>query len=279
MVSPLLMLLLGQEPARRPSLTGTIEKLPAFASKALGNARDVLVYLPPSYATEPKRRYPVVYFHDGQNVFDGATSFIPNQEWRADETAEAMINAGLIEPIIMVAIANAGAARADEFLPTRFTFRGSTIGGKADDYGKMIAQEIKPEIDRRYRTQAGANRTALIGSSFGGIVSLHLGLTRPNTFGMLGIMSPSVWVDERVMIKRVDELKSRPGLRIWLDMGTTEGGTDGVRDARNLRDALTAKGWRTGRDLMYYEEPHGEHNEAAWARRLPLVFSYFFGKK
>lgn len=276
-MSPLLMLLIGQEPARRPSLTGTIEKLPAFASQALGNSRDILVYLPPNYANEPKRRYPVAYFHDGQNVFDGATSFIPNQEWRADETAEAMINAGLIEPIIIVAVANAGAARGDEFLPTRFTFRGSTIGGKADDYGRMLADEIKPEIDRRFRTRRDAASTAVIGSSFGGILSLHLGLSRPNTFGKIGVMSPSVWVDERVMIKRVSELKTRPKLKVWLDIGSTEG-PDAARDTRDLRDALVAKGWRTGRDVLYFEEPRGEHNEAAWARRLPMVFKYLFGK-
>ncbi|MCC7435144.1 MAG: alpha/beta hydrolase [Methanoregulaceae archaeon] len=277
MLSPLLMLLIGQEPARRPSLTGTIEKLPAFESKALGNSRDVLVYLPPNYANEPKRRYPVAYFHDGQNVFDGATSFIPNQEWRADETAEAMINAGLIEPIIIVAVANAGAARGDEFLPTRFTFRGSTIGGKADDYGRMLADEIKPEIDRRFRTRKDATSTAVIGSSFGGILSLHLGLSRPKTFGKIGVMSPSVWVDERVMIKRVAELTTRPKLKVWLDIGSTEG-PDAARDTRDLRDALLTKGWRTGRDVLYFEEPRGEHNEAAWARRLPMVFKYLFGK-
>lgn len=278
MLSPLLMLLmLGQEPTRRPSLTGTIVKLPAFVSKALGNSRDILVYLPPNYANEPKRRYPVAYFHDGQNVFDGATSFIPNQEWRADETAEAMINADMIEPIIIVAVANAGAARADEYLPTRFTFRGSTIGGKADDYGRMLADEIKPEIDRRFRTRKDAASTAVIGSSFGGVLSLHLGLSRADTFGKIGVMSPSVWVDERVMIKRVAQLKTRPKLKVWLDTGAAEGG-DAVRDTRDLREALLAKGWRSGRDVLYFEEPRGEHNEAAWARRLPMVFSYLFGK-
>lgn len=279
LLAPLAALALAaQEPARKPSLTGTIERMPAFESKILKRSRDLLVYLPPNYASEPKRRYPVVYFHDGQNVFDGATSFIANQEWRADETAEALIRAGMIEPIIMVAIPNAGMERANEFLPTRFTFRGSTIGGQADDYGRMIVEEIKKAVDAKFRTKTDAGNTALIGSSFGGIVTLHLGLTHPDVFGKLGVLSPSVWVDNRVMLKRVAALTKKPNLRIWADMGGAEG-PEGLADARALRDALLAKGWRLNRDLIHYEEPLAEHNEAAWARRLPLILNYLFGKK
>lgn len=269
------LLLLAQEPARKPTLTGTIERLPAFESKTLGNRRDILVYLPPNYAKDAKRRYPVAYFHDGQNVFDGATSFIPNQEWRADETAQAMIEAGLIEPIIMVAVPNMGAERANEYLPTRFKMRDSEIGGKADDYGKFLAEELKPVIDRKFRTQAG--RSALIGASLGGIVSLHLGLTRPKTFSLLGVMSPSVWVDDRVMLRKIAGLPKRPNVKLWVDMGGSEG-PSALDDARKLRDALADKGWKQGRDLLYFEEANAEHNEAAWARRLPLVLHFFFGK-
>lgn len=268
----------GQGPAPTPSLTGNVEKITAFESATLKNKRDILVYLPSDYEKDPKRRFPVLYLHDGQNVFDGATSFIAGQEWRADETAEAMIQAGLIEPIIMVAIPNMGAERANEFLPTRFSFRGSEIGGRADAYGRMIADELKPLIDKRFRTKSDAQNTGLVGSSFGGIVTLHLGLTRSNTFGKLGVLSPSVWVDDRLMVRRVKEQKTKPRLKIWLDMGASEG-ADGVRDARLLRDALVAKGWRQGKDLLYYEEPGGQHNEAAWARRLPLVLNFLFGRK
>lgn len=269
------LLLLAQEPSRKPTLTGNIERMPAFESKTLGNRRDILIYLPPGYGNDTKRRYPVAYFHDGQNVFDGATSFIPNQEWRADETAQAMIEAGLIEPIIMIAIPNMGAERSNEYLPTRFKMRDTEIGGKADDYGKFLADELKPEIDRKFRTQA--SRSALIGASLGGIVSLHLGLTRPNTFGMLGVMSPSVWVDDRIMLKKISALPNRPNLKVWVDMGGSEG-PNALDDARKLRDALAAKGWSQGRDLLYFEEHNAEHNEAAWARRLPLVLRFFFGK-
>lgn len=259
-------------------MTGKIETIAAVESKVLGRSRDILVYLPPDYGDDLRRRYPVIYFHDGQNVFDGATSFIPNQEWRADETAEALTRAGMIEPVIMVAIPNAGMERANEYLPTRFTIRGSTMGGQADLYGKMITDELKPMIDKRFRTKKDAANTALIGSSFGGIVTLHLGLTRPDVFGKLGVLSPSVWVDGRVMLKRIAALEKKPKLRIWTDMGGSEG-PEALTDAQDLREALIGKGWKVGRDLIYYEEPLAEHNEGAWARRLPLILNYFFGKK
>lgn len=269
---------IAQEPARKPSLTGTIEKIASIESKVLGRSRDILVYLPPDYARQYQRRYPVIYLHDGQNVFDGATSFIPNQEWRADETAQGMIEAGMIEPVIMVAIPNAGMDRANEYLPTRFKFGDSMIGGRADDYGKMITDELKPLIDKRFRTKRDPANTALIGSSFGGIVTLHLGLTRPEVFGKLGVVSPSIWVDGRVMLERIAELKKKPSLKIWTDMGGSEG-PEALADARAFRDALLKKGWMPGKDLMYFEEPRAEHNEAAWARRFPLILNYLFGKK
>ena len=104
----------GQGPQRVPSITGTVEKIEGFQSKVLGNKRNVSVYLPPDYAKDTAKKYAVVYMHDGQNVFDGMTSFIPNQEWRADETAQMLIEAGIIEPIIIVGLDNGGMERGNE---------------------------------------------------------------------------------------------------------------------------------------------------------------------
>lgn len=272
-------ILQNQGPQRVSSLTGNIEKIEGFESKILKNRRNLIVYLPPNYKEDAAKKYPVVYMHDGQNIFDGMTSYIPNQEWRADEAAEALISAGLIEPMIIVGIDNAGLGRAFEYLPTRFKQEKIEIGGKADLYGKMIIDEIMPLINEKYRTKTGPDNTGLIGSSFGGVVSCYLGITHPEVFGRIGIVSPSVWVDDRVLLKLVKPMEKkvrRP--RIWLDIGAKEG-TDAVRDTRDLYDVYVKNGWKPNADIVVYVEQNAEHNELAWSRRMPSILTYLFPKK
>lgn len=258
------------------SLTGRFERVP-FRSKVLDNERELVVYLPPMYESEPKRRFPVLYLHDGQNVFDGATSYLPNREWRADEAAESLIGAGLIEPIVMVGIPNMGVERANEYLPTRARMGSDEAGGKADLYTKMLAEEIKPMIDARFRTKPDRRNTATGGSSFGGIVTLHIGLTRPDVFGKLLVVSPSVWWDGRTILKAVERFEG-PKPKVWIDMGTQEGGPRATQDARDLYAAFQKKGWRPKRDVVYVEEGFAQHNEDAWARRFPSMLQYLFGR-
>jgi len=261
----------AQETPRVTSLTGLIRSHPGFHSNVLNNDRNLTVYLPPRYAEEPRRRYPVLYMHDGQNVFNGMTSFIPNAEWRADEAAQALIEAGLIEPIIIVGIDNAGAARADEYLPTR----ARNMGGKAGDYAKMVLDEIKPMIDRTYRTKTDAQNTGLCGSSFGGIITMTMGLRHPDKFGKLAVVSPSVWWDNKVILKMVDELPRKSKQRIWVDIGTDEG--PGAEAATvELKDRLVRKGWRAGQDLALYIDRGAKHNEPAWAGRMDAILMYLF---
>ena len=143
--------------------------------------RTVIVYLPPGYDPESATRYPVLYLHDGQNVFDRATSI--GDEWHVDEMAEALIRSGDIEPIIAVGIYNTGEHRINEYAPTPRPDKGG--GGKADDYGKMLIMDLKPFIDRTYKTLPGAANTAMAGSSLGGLVTMHLGLRFPTAFGKL----------------------------------------------------------------------------------------------
>ncbi len=263
---------------RIPSLTGNIQRIPNFFSGALGNKRDLIIYLPPAYNQNQKQRYPVLYVHDGQNIFDGMTSFIPNQEWRLDETAEALINAKLIPPLIIVGIYNAGAERMDEFLPTRFRLHSQNmmIGGKADLYARMLVEEIKPMIDQRYRTLPNRENTGVMGSSLGGVLTLHLGLTHSETFSKVAIVSPSMWVDDAVMVKRIRELKAKLPLRIWADVGGGEG-DEAIKGAEDLVTALVSKGWQRGKDVVFYEDGYAAHNEEAWARRVPAILMYLFG--
>ncbi|MEO6876873.1 MAG: alpha/beta hydrolase-fold protein [Gemmatimonadaceae bacterium] len=261
--------------AERPhTLTGDIRLHEDFHSRYLGPDRTIVVYLPPSYDHSAARHYPVLYLHDGQNVFDQATSF--GDEWRVDETAESLIDAGRIEPIIAVGVYNAGEHRIDEYTPTARPDIGR--GGHANDYGKMLVEELKPFIDSTYKTLPGAANTAMGGSSLGGLLTMHLGLRYPTAFGKLAVLSPSVWWDDRVLLTEVKALPHKLQQKIWLDSGTKEG-PHVIDDARRLRDALVDQGWVIGRDLHYLEVEGGEHNELSWSLRLGNVLEFLFPPK
>jgi predicted alpha/beta superfamily hydrolase len=268
--------------AQRPhTLTGDIRPVNNFHSKILNNDRDVLVYLPPDYEAT-KKRYSVLYLHDGQNLFDGATSFIPGQEWRVDETAQRLIAAGRIEPLIIVGINNAGKDRINEYTPAEDA--KYKMGGKADLYGRMLLEELKPFIDAHYRTKKGAQYTGLGGSSLGGLVSIYLALKYPTIFGRAAVVSPSVWFANKQIVHYVESLPKKPKVRIWMDIGTREGGTAEeaqklVNDARLLKETLIKKGWELGKDLKYVEAEGAQHNEAAWATRVESILTFLFPRK
>jgi predicted alpha/beta superfamily hydrolase len=255
------------------AFSGEFRKHERFRSNFLDAERDVLVFLPPGYSFETSRRYPVLYLHDGQNLLDGATSYVPGRQWRFGETAQALINSRSVEPVIVVGIYNTGHARVDEYTPTACA--SVKAGGRADLYGRLIVEELKPFIDAHYRTVPDASRTGLGGSSLGGLVSLYLGLRYPHVFGRLAVLSPSVWWDNRVIVRDVRGLGAKTHARIWLDMGTEEGG-NATADARLLRDALVEKGWRLGHDLKYYEAEGGRHDEHAWAARVDPLLRFLF---
>jgi predicted alpha/beta superfamily hydrolase len=139
----------------------------------------------------------------------------------------------------------------------------------------MLVEELKPFIDATYKTLPSAASTAIGGSSLGGLLTMHLGLRYPTAFGRLAVLSPSVWWDDRVILREVASLAAKPPLRIWLDAGTAEG-PDVIADARALRDALIAKGWVLGEDLSYLEAEGGEHNEQSWASRIDTVLKFLF---
>jgi predicted alpha/beta superfamily hydrolase len=254
-----------------PLPEGEFRKHPEFRSKFLPTARDVLVYLPPGYEPEAPRRYPVLYLHDGQNLFDGATAYIRGQDWRVGQTAGALIRRQAIEPVIVVGIYNTGRERVEEYTPSACP--RLKAGGKADLYGRLIVEELKPFIDSHYRTRTGD--TGLGGSSLGGLVTAYLGLRHADVFGKLAVVSPSVWWDGRRILGDVAALEAKTGARIWLDMGTGEG-PRAVNDARLLRDALLAKGWNLDRDLHYFEARGARHTETAWAQRVAPILRYLY---
>ena len=169
---------------RKHTLTGNIKVHRAFPSKFLGNRRDVLVYLPPGYRRFSRKRYPALYLHDGQNVFDAATSF-GGVEWGVDETAERLIRTKIIDPLIIVAVANMGEDRVHEYTPTPGVIeakgrRKKRSRGLARLYGHFLMEELKPlHRSKISDSRRGPTFTGLGGSSLGGLVTLAIGLLYP----------------------------------------------------------------------------------------------------
>jgi predicted alpha/beta superfamily hydrolase len=259
------------------TLTGNIKRHRAFPSKILGNRRDVLVYLPRGYRRFSRRRYPVLYLQDGQNVFDAATSF-SGVEWGVDEAAERLIKENLIEPLIVVAVANTGEQRIDEYAPTRGVIdakakRKKRSKGLARKYGRFLIDELKPYIDQKYRTNPDAEFTGLGGSSLGGLVTLTIGILYPQVFSRLIVMSPSIWWDDFAIYRLVDSIQQKPPLKIWLDIGTAEPGWE---QARELLNRLLEKGWKLQKDVLYMEAQGADHSEAAWAARVEPALRFLF---
>jgi predicted alpha/beta superfamily hydrolase len=238
-----------------------------YQSKFLPKDRDVIVSLPAGYDKDPIRRYPVLYMHDGNSVFS---------IWRLDETAEYMAAHNVIEPLIIVHVDNGGTQddRFDEYTHNRDS-RGR--GGNANNYGRMLVEEIKPMIDAEYRTLTDAANTGLGGASLGGLVTLYLGLKYPDKFGKLAVVSPALWRDLDGTIQRqIKNLTAKPALRIWLDIGSEEGPTNTIRQ---LRDLLKSKGWVLDSDLIYFEAKGSKHLEAAFAPRGAMFLKFFFPKQ
>jgi predicted alpha/beta superfamily hydrolase len=246
----------------------------AFKSNHLPDDRDVIVYVPPGYEDEPERTYPVLYLHDGQNLFDGRTSFVKDRTWQVREHADAAIEAGEAEPLVVVGIYNTGERRLAEYT---HEYNWQMGGGQADAYGKLVTRELMPWIASQYRVRQDRENTGLGGSSLGGLVSLYLGLRYPTAFGKLAVMSPSVWWNHKSILGYLNEhapqMWERP--KMWLDVGDREG-QKAVRDAEHLARRLKANGWKPGESLHFEKVEGGTHDEASWAGRVRAMLKFLF---
>jgi predicted alpha/beta superfamily hydrolase len=256
------------------TIVGSVRIALQIYSPQLNNSRDILVYLPPSYFTSEKR-YPVVYMHDGQNLFDEMTSHVG--EWHVDENMEAIASSEGLEAII-VGIPNHGAERMQEYSPYDTRWGKS----KAAEYIAFITDTIKPLVDSSFRTLPNRETTGIAGSSMGGLISFYAFLRSPYVFGLVGAMSPSFWLVNQHIQKDIENAQRLPG-RIYLDIGGQElswrrgqaASKQLTNTVKNVYDALIAKGYRPNREIAYIQDPEGVHHEAAWAKRFPQMIRFF----
>jgi predicted alpha/beta superfamily hydrolase len=250
------------------TLTGHVE---SFTWAPFLGGRRVWVYLPPGYDAGTDR-YPVLYMHDGQNLFDIRTSFAG--EWKVDEACESLIAGGTLRPLIVVGIENAGASRITEYTPWPDPGYG---GGGADAYLATLRDVLIPEVDRRYRTLAGPNFRWMAGSSLGGLVSLYAGLAYSETWTRVAALSPSLWWDDHQLLAWSAGRSREHLARVYQDMGTAEGSAQYVQDLRDMRARLIEMGFSPGVDLMHVEAAGAAHNEAYWALRTPGMLQFLAG--
>ncbi len=248
------------------SITGDVT---TFTHAPFLGGRRVWVYLPPGYH-DSTARYPVLYMHDGQNLFDDATSFAG--EWHVDETCESLIASGDIQPIIVVGIDNGGGARINEYTPWP---DGSFGGGGADDYLAALRDVLVPEIDARYRTIPERQSRFMAGSSLGGLVSCYALHTEYLTWTRAACLSSSYWWDDGHMLDYVTTIgRPFPVERWYQDHGTAESGIDNLNA---MRDIAVNAGYVEGTDFRSVIGVGQGHNEAAWSARLPDALRFLVG--
>lgn len=217
--------------------------------------RQVWAYLPDGYEKSAER-YPVLYAHDGQNLFDPERAYL-GQTWHAEETLNDLIDRKLIRPIVVIAIDNTS-NRINDYTPDRDP--GENSGGGADHYLDLITNELKPKVEQYIRTN-GVN--GLLGSSLGGLVSLYASSRYP--FTHIAALSPSIWWNDRSIIGLL-----RAPERLYIDSGTVGG--ERPQDILRLSQSVNM-----GSHLKVVISEGDNHSEKAWARRLPQALIHLFG--
>lgn len=239
-----------------------------FSSQLLGNSRTVRVLLPPSYNENTLKSYPVLYMHDGQNLFSAATSSF-GVEWQVDEMSQALVYQGKMSEAIIVGIDNAGANRISEYTPTVDSGYG---GGNGDVYLNFIETELMPYINANYRAKTDRDNTLMMGSSLGGLISFYAGWTRSNVYSRTASMSGSFWWNNESLTHAVANYNgSFINGRFYLDTGALEPSDWATV---NMANTMLGKGYILDDNLYYHKEYSGSHTESSWQARLDLPLQY-----
>jgi len=271
----------NSEAIRPPTVVGDL-RLHEFESRVLANKRFLRVWLPPDYDAPQNRdrHYPIFYLNDGQNLFEGPTSFT-GVDWRVDESADQLIRDGQIPPLIIVGIDNARDDRMKEYLPYRM-LNPPVLRPRGKRYPEFLLNEVMPFLYQRYRIARGPENTGLGGSSLGALISLYAVMDRPGMFGRLLLESASLFVSNRRLLKYSRYFRQWPK-RIFIAIGTREAGREDkdqqvVGDVRELERIIRRAGLDDTRLLVKIDEGAG-HNEAEWAKRFPEALRFLFGSR
>lgn len=267
------------KPSNKPassSQSGRWVTLTDFNNDQGLGARNVTLYLPADYASKPQRRYRVVYFHDGQNLFQPQEATF-GQEWMVDEAYDELIAEDLIEPAIFVGIWSAtdSATRTMEYVG------GCGVGDGKAQYAAWLIHSLKPYIDEHYRTRPEAEFTTTMGSSFGGIISYYLSWNHPDVFSSAACVSTAFKCNGTQMLSDILAYGgAQKPVRYWIDGGFAEGTnlptgrTSYVEDNRRFAEKLATLGWRENDDLGFLEAVGEGHSETAWSHRIKQIL-YF----
>ena len=263
-------------PARKSTASRSVKILSdSFFIPQLGRTRRIWIYLPPDYSTS-RRRYPVLYMQDGQNVFDDATSFVG--EWGVDETLDSLYAGG--DPgVIVVAVDNGGMTRSEEYHPWPAPGGQRWGGGGGAAYADFIALTLKPHIDRHYRTRPGPAHTAIAGSSSGAVIALYVALRYPRVFGGVIAFSPAFFVNPQLFELARAASTRRSRFYFLVGLNETVGGVErGVfaESQREMVDALRAAGVDVRRNVRALAPADGEHTEWFWKREVPAAYKWIF---
>ncbi|MEJ7602617.1 MAG: alpha/beta hydrolase-fold protein [Kofleriaceae bacterium] len=257
---------------------GYLVKLERACSAALGNCRDVTAYLPAGYDAldQVDRSYPVLFMHDGQNVWDDHDCCFGHTGWETNVTLDAEIAAGRVAPVIVIAAAHSS-ARNDEY---------GLSEQKLASFMEFQVAELQPRALAQVRWNGG--RVAVAGSSLGGLVAMTLGLTYPETYGAAVSLSGAFWPGQDTGTALRDKLPvlGKQALAIYLDHGgNLANNSDGAADSIEVRDLLSGIGWQLasspacapGPDaLCYHAEPGATHDELAWKARTWRFLRFLF---
>ncbi len=235
-----------------------------FYMPQLGKNRRIWAYLPEDYRTNTSKKYPVLYMHDGQNLFDAATA--PFGEWGIDELLDS-IGLGKME-LIVIGIDHGGDSRLTEYNAYDNEQFGKGLGNLYSDF---LVKTLKPYIDLNYRTLPGAKHTFIAGSSMGGLISLTTVMRYPKTFGVAGIFSPAFWTAPGLS-EDVKKLPKSLKIRLFFYMGGTEG-AQMVQDMYTIEKLITRR-THCNTNVVFWQD--GKHNEATWHKVFPLFLEYLF---
>lgn len=240
-----------------------------FYIPQLNRYRRIWIYLPPNYAATTQS-YPVLYMHDGQNLFDTITSFAG--EWQVDESLNQLFE-NSDEGTIVIGIDNGGAQRINEYTPWPNRKYG---GGDGEAYIDFIVQTLKPYIDANYRTKTEREFTGIMGSSLGGLISLYGAIAYQDVFGRVGVFSPSLWFTDDIY-EFVTDTGKQQDMRIFLMVGELEGSTEinPVEDLQRMYNTLQIAGFGVG-ELIINTHADGQHSEWYWAREFLPAYKWLF---